>query len=146
MALLVDAFLVSTRHSSVLKTRPFTSNNALQMYRCWIICVRCPYTILIPVALWLAETACSCIILYYYATLHTLATFGQVPKGKPYYIAWTAMNVLLNIITTGESRFLSKYDWHFISCSSSQATSDRVFPPYRTIPRASFSFQRTVGA
>lgn len=51
--------------------------------------------------LWMADTACACVLTWIEATLHN-HSFLQVSKVKPFLSSFTSITIVQNIITTCE--------------------------------------------
>lgn len=120
-ALIVDAFLI---------------------YRCWVVCHGHWLVIVVPTILWLGEASCTGVIIYYIATMRKHASFVQVLHARSFYIAVTAMNVVLNVLTTGCIAYriwsISRGTSNLLQMSSNQRSV--LHRAYRILIEAAFPY------
>ena len=73
-----------------------------QIYRCWVVFAHNWTIALVPVLMWLADVACSVMIIYITATLRADALISQQKLLKPFLYSFFSITIALNFLTTGE--------------------------------------------
>lgn len=71
----------------------------LQIYRCWIVYGKDYCVIILPTLLWMADTACACVLTWIEATLdkHSLL---QTSRVRTFLLPFTSITIVQNILTT----------------------------------------------
>ena len=72
-----------------------------QIYRCWVVFAHNWTIASIPILMWLADVACSVMIILITATLRTDALISQQKLLKPFLYSFFSITIALNLITTG---------------------------------------------
>lgn len=77
-----------------------------QIYRCFVIYSRSWKIALLPILMWLADVACSVMIIFITATLRQDTVISQQHMLKPFLLSFFIVTIALNFLTTGMSRGL----------------------------------------
>jgi hypothetical protein len=72
-----------------------------QIYRCFVIFAHSWRVAFVPVLMWLADLACSVMIIYITATLRRDAVISQQSLLKPFLYSFFCVTITLNFVTTG---------------------------------------------
>lgn len=83
-------------------TFPFFSFNMCQVYRCWIVWGRKYTVVILSFLLWLADLSCAGVLLWIQVTVQGYSLL-DVNRFKPFFLAYTAIAIALNLVTTCES-------------------------------------------
>lgn len=73
----------------------------IQIYRCLVVFSWNWWVISFPVLLWLANAACSAVIMYITATLRT-NTLLNVNQLSPFLTSFLVITLVTNLLTTGK--------------------------------------------
>ncbi|RPD71692.1 hypothetical protein L226DRAFT_547169 [Lentinus tigrinus ALCF2SS1-7] len=89
---------------NVMRTADYVAQtfigDGIMVYRCYVVYERNWKVVVIPVLLWLAETACGWVTVYIEATLHTAATLDQF-RLVPFITSVLSLTLAMTTITTG---------------------------------------------
>ncbi|KAI0702043.1 hypothetical protein C8T65DRAFT_579352, partial [Cerioporus squamosus] len=89
---------------NVMRTADYVAQtfigDGIMAYRCYIIYERNWKIVVVPVLLWLAETACGWVIVYIEATLHTAATLNE-SRLEPFITSLLSLTLAMTSMTTG---------------------------------------------
>ncbi|GJE85142.1 hypothetical protein PsYK624_012200 [Phanerochaete sordida] len=75
--------------------------DAMLIYRCFVIFSHSWAIAFVPLLMWLADVACSVMIILITATLHTDTLISQQKLLKPFLYSFFAVTIALNFLTTG---------------------------------------------
>lgn len=75
--------------------------DGMLIYRCFVIYSRSWKIILLPILMWLADVACSVMIIFITATLRKDAVLSQQGLLKPFLLSFLIITIVLNFLTTG---------------------------------------------
>ncbi|KAJ7599769.1 hypothetical protein C8J56DRAFT_846445 [Mycena floridula] len=73
--------------------------DGILIYRCWIVYYRQYYVIVLPILLWLADTACAAVLIWMQDTINA-KSLVNVAKIQPLLKAFTALTIPVNVIAT----------------------------------------------
>ncbi|RPD65717.1 hypothetical protein L227DRAFT_560397 [Lentinus tigrinus ALCF2SS1-6] len=89
---------------NVMKTVDYVAQtfigDAIMAYRCYVVYDRNWKIVVLPVLLWLAETACGGVTIYITATLHTEATLNASSL-RPFITSVLSLTLAMTTMTTG---------------------------------------------
>ncbi|TFK39913.1 hypothetical protein BDQ12DRAFT_711990 [Crucibulum laeve] len=77
-----------------------TIGDAMLIYRCWVVYNRSLLVVAFSIVMWCGGTVCSVFLVYYEATFHS-QVLVSAEKLHPFGVAFWALTVGLNVITTG---------------------------------------------
>ncbi|KAJ3553789.1 hypothetical protein NM688_g3430 [Phlebia brevispora] len=75
--------------------------DGMLVYRCYVVFLHRWKIIIVPLLMWLANAVLSAIIIFITATLHQDAIISCQASLKPFLYSFFAINIILNILTTG---------------------------------------------
>ena len=74
----------------------------LQIYRFWTVYQRRVLVLVGPALLWAATAACAGVDLYYMSELNRATTIGSAGAIQPWFHAFFALSLAVNVLTTGK--------------------------------------------
>ncbi|RPD65719.1 hypothetical protein L226DRAFT_557681 [Lentinus tigrinus ALCF2SS1-7] len=89
---------------NVMRTADYVAQmfigDGIMVYRCYVVYEKNWKVVVVPVLLWLAETACGWVIVYIDATLHTSATLN-ISQLEPFITTVLSLTLAMTTMTTG---------------------------------------------